>query len=255
MGPGLRALVLLGSCAAAAGTAGLSIQDACRNEAGLFCPGRKGRALVECLKGHPDGASKACRARLAGTPPPAAAPAAETADKERYPELGVDVDIAGYAVDGADPDELRAQLDRLGPFDPALKRHVPGKTKDDIRWSFKSKLTPAGCAIDSVAVDVSVVQDLPRWEAPSDAAKPLAASWGRFMTALKTHEDGHKDIALKTAQGILLAVRNQPPQADCAGLTKAAGDAAGAWFEKEKQENLEYDRRTKHGITQGAVFP
>ena len=250
VGPGLRAALWLALGAASQGAAAAP-KDPCRNESKLFCPGRQGRALKSCLQARRDGASRACKGWLDGAPAPA--PEAH-APETPAPGLSVEEHVDTYAVDGTDAQELGAQLDRLGPFDPVLRRHVAAKTKDDIHWSFKTKPMAGGCAVDAAQVAVSVRQDFPEWQTPEGAGTALAAEWRRFMAALKAHEDGHKEIALKTALAILEALKGLSPQPDCRAVDQAAAVSAEAWFAREKQQNLDYDKETRHGATQGAVF-
>ena len=75
----------------------------------------------------------------------------------------------------------------------------------------------------------------------------LAASWDRLISALRVHEAGHLRHALEHRQDILIALRGSTcAMANSAG--EAVVDSLRAW-------DKDYDASTRHGQTQGAVFP
>ena len=71
--------------------------------------------------------------------------------------------------------------------------------------------------------------------------------WRRFIAALRTHEAGHARYAYEHV-GDVKAVLSGP---SCANAS-AAGEAA---IRRIAQHDVTYDLETRHGATQGAVFP
>lgn len=75
------------------------------------------------------------------------------------------------------------------------------------------------------------------------------------MTALQLHEDGHKDHGVAAAQEVLSTITNLPAYPSCPELETAANTAGKSVIERYNQKDIEYDRVTQHGATQGAIFP
>ena len=75
------------------------------------------------------------------------------------------------------------------------------------------------------------------------------------MEALVRHESGHKDIAVALATEIERTLQVMAPHATCQQLESDANHAGHAILEKAGRLHKEYDRRTRHGKNNGAVFP
>jgi len=73
------------------------------------------------------------------------------------------------------------------------------------------------------------------------------------MAALRLHEDGHRDHGLQAAQTILEVL--QSFHASCETFEADANQAALNIIQHYAQQDRDYDARTQHGRTQGAVFP
>jgi predicted secreted Zn-dependent protease len=105
-----------------------------------------------------------------------------------------------------------------------------------------------GGSVTRVDLTVSLTIRLPRWKGKGwQQASPAARKeWERMLQALRTHEDGHVDIARQQAP----LVRDRLRKTSEAGLEleaeKARSDA--------QTENDKYDDRTQHGQTQGVAL-
>jgi predicted secreted Zn-dependent protease len=96
----------------------------------------------------------------------------------------------------------------------------------------------------SVNVTLTLTIRLPRWqEGRADASDAARTEWDRMMGALRTHEDGHADIAREWAPTVrerLLGVQE--------------GNVASRYSQVRGQVQTrqnEYDGQTQHGQTQG----
>ena len=75
------------------------------------------------------------------------------------------------------------------------------------------------------------------------------------MTALQTHEDGHKEIGIQAGHDILRTLEGLPSYPTCDELEEAADAAGEGVLDRYREQEIIYDQTTRHGATQGARFP
>jgi predicted secreted Zn-dependent protease len=160
-------------------------------------------------------------------------------------------DIAYYDIHGRTAPELVAEMRRLGPKTSGSSFF--GETRTPIRWDWRTRNDGALCQVTSARVYVRSQITLPRWTPPADTVPGLAAQWQEFLGALEQHEIGHKDISGREAQEILH--RLQSMSTSCASLTTEAKRLTDGIIARGSAEQARYDIDTRHGLTQGAVFP
>ena len=102
---------------------------------------------------------------------------------------------------------------------------------------------------------VSTTYTLPRWVDRSVGSSALQTRWDEFITALELHEEGHRDIAVEAAARIEQAIKTMGARGSCRELEQAANALGRSIVEDCQREQEEYDNRTGHGRTQGAIFP
>ena len=153
-----------------------------------------------------------------------------------------------YDIFGATIAELRSQLNRCHPTEAASKSDA--YTRWYLSWHFWVS-TSDRCAISRVAVNVRVDTYLPQWANPvpdPDVALP----WARYLDALKTHEDGHRQRAFDAARDAHAAITKVPPSDDCDDLRERATQAGQHVLDAARQQDIAYDLATDHGLNQGA---
>ncbi len=181
---------------------------------------------------------------------PAASPSpASTRTRAPIPDVAVSTRSNTYEISGSTGDDLRAQMDALGPsgFD--------AYTSWLIRWTYADVATDAGCAAGPVKVSVLIVYTFPEWDAPPDASTGLVEKWNAYLAALHLHEDGHRDIAIEAGGEILKVLSMLPAYPSCEALRQSADAAGESVLDRYRQQEAQYDRTTDHGATQGARFP
>ncbi|HYA85742.1 MAG TPA: DUF922 domain-containing protein [Nitrospirota bacterium] len=124
-----------------------------------------------------------------------------------------------------------------------------------IKWDYDYDRTPQTCTTDSFKVTVDVIFHLPKWVKTGDAPPPLVEKWDTYMEKLLMHEKGHRDRAVEAATEITHAVKELPAARTCAELDREVQALSHERMEKMTGVQEEYDAATKHGRTQGAVFP
>lgn len=174
-----------------------------------------------------------------------------------FPEirLPVDVHYRFYSIGGTTADELRSQLAQQSPVNDAEGRSFDALTSWNVYWNFRYARRGKTCSARSINTKLDVVFTLPRWKAPRYVSSGLWSEWNSYMTALKLHEEGHKKNGVDAADSVLQALHQLPAYPTCHQLEKAAKEAAERVIAAYNRRDVEYDRATGHGRTQGAVFP
>lgn len=109
--------------------------------------------------------------------------------------------------------------------------------------------------IMSGAVSASIVQLFPQWDVDRIEAPILHTLWDKYMTNLKTHENGHTENAKNAGIEIEKALWEMPTMSTCEALATAANNKANQIIKQHNDWDTQYDIDTKHGATQGAIFP
>jgi predicted secreted Zn-dependent protease len=154
-------------------------------------------------------------------------------------------DIVYYDISGSTGEELRNQLDRYGLTGPDGYRG-DAATVWHIEWTWDGYGMET-CDLQTVTETHEVKVTMPRWIPTDEASPELIEKWGKYVLALANHEKGHVDNVILNIPVLLDSIR----RADC---TTAEGKAQEVLM-RIRQYDLDYDSRTNHGETQGAVFP
>lgn len=149
-----------------------------------------------------------------------------------------------YDVGGHDVGAIRASLNAHRPVDPSDGMHVDGKTQWHLSWRLLSD--SQGCRSIG-APTFSATVDFPRLIDEGAVSPAIRARWDRYSAALRAHEAGHARYAYEHLGAVQSAlVGKSCEEANAAGL---------AAIKVASEHDAVYDRETKHGATQGAVFP
>lgn len=162
--------------------------------------------------------------------------------------------VEHYNILGSTPADLRREMNAKGPQGAGGKR-FDGYTRWQVSWRYQYKNTAGGCAIASVATSAKVTMTLPRWTSESSASGDIRRQWPRYLAALKEHEQGHRRHGIDAANEVDRAIATIPPAGSCDVLGASANALGMSILKKYNQRDLDYDRDTNHGATQGARFP
>ena len=168
------------------------------------------------------------------------------------PGLTVVEETQYYEVTGSSAEELRASILRLAPRDHTGKRGV-GMTSWQVRWGYEVKQTASACVRTSLDIKVNLVIALPRWKNRYDDSG-LADRWNIYLAALEGHERGHLEIALRGAQELHEHLSRISSAKTCALLEQSLDSTANDLLDDLNRVQVDYDRRTQHGLTQGVKF-
>lgn len=156
-----------------------------------------------------------------------------------------------YDVSGDTPAAVWASM-REGSI-RTLGGHHFARTEWNVTW--RARWGGAGtCRVSSTDVQLTAQVTLPRWTPPVNAPPELVAAWATFMHSLSLHEARHVDIAARAARDLRREVE-AVTGAGCAGMDARTRTAAERVLTAQREQSRQYDLRTRHGATEGAVWP
>lgn len=149
---------------------------------------------------------------------------------------------------------LRAEMNRKGI------RWTDGKTYDAfaswyVSWRYEYYTNSGRCALEYIDVSVEIEYTLPKWVTQFMGGKETRIKWLKYIDALKKHEHGHGDIGISAANDIEKALLRLGSNPSCRALGEEANAIGYRILDNYGKREVEYDRSTGHGRTQGAVFP
>lgn len=159
-----------------------------------------------------------------------------------------------YDISGTTEGELRQDLDAHG-YVYTDGETYDGHTKWQIGWQYWYKEASDSCSVGAVEVNVEAIIVLPKWQNQGDGTASLSVKWDEYIEKLTMHENGHRDIVLSGGKEIYTALLGTSPRPTCDEVKTAVTDTGKGIMEKITTQNETYDEETKHGETQGAVFP
>lgn len=136
-------------------------------------------------------------------------------------EPRVTVKTDHYYIQGKTAAQLKDLMKRRGP------KGFWAYTSWYVRWS------------GNCAVSLEIRHTYPRWTDRSSAPAGMQHRWDHMIANLTLHEEGHGQIGLEAAREI--------ERSGCKGDPM---DIIGKWVRHEKR----YDKKTRHGMTQGVVL-
>jgi predicted secreted Zn-dependent protease len=160
-----------------------------------------------------------------------------------------------YPISGSNAVALRSQMSQSGPISQIEQIHYDAKTDWYVRSFYNFAMTGNQCTIKGATANVDILFTLPKWTPPSGASRSLLTQWQQYMTALQVHENGHKQHGIEAGQEVVQTLMNLPAATSCQTLKSIANSAIQKTIKRYNQKDIDYDEITKHGLTQGAVFP
>ncbi len=169
-------------------------------------------------------------------------------------EPSINIVTRFYALPGTDAAALRQNILRLGPLGKNGKRYH-AYTQWNAAWSYRWVQGRGQCSLQQVTVSMGIEYLLPKPEAYDQFDHELQQRWDQYFDALFRHEQHHKDIGVAAAREMDSLLRQVPVQPDCAILQTKLDETAEQVIEKYTAEEVEYDRKTEHGLRQGVRLP
>lgn len=160
-----------------------------------------------------------------------------------------------YPIHGSNSQELRAQMNTYGPL--VKGKHFDGQVKWYVHWNYHwfHDLGKQNCAITSVDVSVLIQHSIPQWENAAESDKETQDKWRNYLSHLELHESGHATNGKQAAEDIEKALLSTAPKPSCDQLKNELDTTAQNLIKQHEAWDVEYDAKTEHGRSQGAVFP
>lgn len=158
-----------------------------------------------------------------------------------------------YSVTGATLPEIRRSIRQSRPWKE--RQDVDGFTEWQVHWQFSVVSTSEGCRCSTFNTQTRIAISLPLWTPPTNAPITVIQIWTNYFTALLRHEVGHGQMAVMAATELQRRVKQQGGGSDCESLKRTLNQLGDAVVAEYRQRDKEYDEKTRHGATQGAVLP
>ncbi|HKP74032.1 MAG TPA: DUF922 domain-containing protein [Longimicrobiaceae bacterium] len=157
-----------------------------------------------------------------------------------------------YAVTGTTAPELAVAMRRQAPPEGGY-----GRARWGVSWTMRWE--PAigmgrACHITAANVTLRTEVRMPHWDPPPGASPELVAQWRSFIDALRVHENGHLEIAVQAQREVERTLRRTEAPS-CTQMQSVGNQAAERVLAELRGRERAYDERTRHGATQGAVWP
>ena len=147
--------------------------------------------------------------------------------------------ITSYYVGGVTVDDIRKDILDKAPPNPEGNRRA-AFTKWDVQWRWKLDKQEGQCSVVRVASVVGVSMFVPKLRSEEAAPKKLLERWKRYEKALRDHEDGHKDIAVRAGTEIEAAVLGLKAESTCEAVEARAEEVAKGVLENFRKEDDTY---------------
>lgn len=153
--------------------------------------------------------------------------------------------VAFYEVEGRTAEQIRGQLDSLGPIDET-GHPSHAATHWDIRWTWPGYGTPTG-EVSRAIVTMRAMTILPKWDPPEETAASVIKQWNKYLEGLAKHEGHHVFLAAQGRDEIASALRN--------ATRENADSIAFACLNECRRRNALFDQESGHGAADGLEFP
>ncbi len=150
-----------------------------------------------------------------------------------------------YTVSGASPADVRASMNKVRP------KGFDAYTSWNIRWNYTYRQANGRCAIASVTTRLAIAYTMPRVETQN---ANLQKGFDAYLQKLRVHEDGHANIGQSVARKIDDGIAGLTAPA-CETLDQRANALGEKLVKEGAAADIDYDRVTDHGKTQGARWP
>lgn len=160
-----------------------------------------------------------------------------------------------YEVSGLTVQEVRASIEKLGPMHPTQKKRYDGITEWDLSWKYQSSRRGKVWIVTSRSVILNIKVSVPKW-VDMDKASPLTQrQWKIYQSNLVRHEQGHVNIAMRAAMAIDNYIGTYGGASSLDQMQANIERNTKLILERFRKYDVNYDKRTRHGATQGAKFP
>jgi predicted secreted Zn-dependent protease len=122
-----------------------------------------------------------------------------------------------------------------------------------VNWNYEFYMAKDRCTLRSFDVSLAIRYTYPFLIDADKKSKKIKERWEEYIENLQTHETGHTAIALDAAYAMLSKIQVDTMQDENREKLKAKIDKiCNEIIEQHLKKEIEYDKKTDHGRTQGA---
>jgi len=158
-----------------------------------------------------------------------------------------------YVFGGTNYSQMRTAMLATRPWKQTLS--FDARTKWQVRSNYRMRREGDGFRLNSVRVKTEVLITLPCWIPGKPVTRELLDRWYKCFIGLSTHEQGHRVLAEAAGTEVEKRLLALPSFPSIRELSAAADDTINKTIEEFRERERKYDQVTRHGATQGAVFP
>lgn len=155
-----------------------------------------------------------------------------------------------YVVTGSNLVEILYAMRDARPWGTNHAFHATTDWKLD--WTYRHSWNEGRARLDHFKIRARAVVTLPRWNPTPGASVEMRHRWQRYLDALTLHEEGHVRLARHAVSQIRREVSALKDFATKQELEAELRRITEKVLASTRQQEREYDRRTGHGVTQGA---
>ena len=159
-----------------------------------------------------------------------------------------------YQIQGQSIEELRRSLNQLRPWKASARPH-DAQTEWRTRMQYRTVTLPGIAWCTNFATVTQITMTLPGWTATNGASAATLREWNRYLRALAEHEAGHARHAREGTLELHRRVKALEAQPDAETVRQRLDALLAEVQQQVRQQDADYDRETRHGATQGALFP
>ncbi|PCI79203.1 MAG: hypothetical protein COB20_05315 [SAR86 cluster bacterium] len=153
-----------------------------------------------------------------------------------------------YAIFGSTGLELLNEMSAKGP------QEFNGLTYHEYSYNYRTRMINGRCRVSRMSIELDITFTMPRWENESVADTELQARWNDWYRLLDQHEQGHASFAESGYNDILSEWRRIGTSDNCQDIRNQVEQIYNRIRSRVNQQNVDYDRSTRHGQNQGVTF-
>jgi predicted secreted Zn-dependent protease len=157
-----------------------------------------------------------------------------------------------YAMTGSSIRDIQESLRQTRPWKEKSERD--GSTEWYVGWHASYSASGGTCQCVSFTTTTTITITLPKWIAPTNTPAEVRAAWTKYVAALEAHEAGHADLAISAAAEMHKRIKEIGSDLDCNTLRTTVQNECKAVLDSHRAQERDYDRKTRHGATQGATL-
>jgi predicted secreted Zn-dependent protease len=147
---------------------------------------------------------------------------------------------------------IQNRCDKTRPWKDKSARDA--STEWYVSWQASYSASGGTCQCINFSTATTITITLPKWIAPTNTPADVRAAWAKYVAALEVHEAGHADLAIAAAEEMHKRVKEISSDLDCNTLRTTVQNECQAALDSHRAQERDYDRKTRHGATQGASF-